>query len=127
MVRSAGAGHADVLDAWLGAGTRTSDAMDTAMIHSTADWDAPRRPVELAYDTADQGLPFGVRAVGGDGHHCEGGALPEVVVADLGDADVELLGAVLHAAQDHPLVLQRLRERKVEGDGQEHHGHRLVS
>jgi hypothetical protein len=28
-----------------------------------ADWDAPRCPVELAYDTADQGLPLGVRAV----------------------------------------------------------------
>lgn len=64
VVRSPGSGHADVLDAWLGAGSRLAEATDAAMTHHlTADWSAPRCPVELAYDTADQGLPSGVRAV----------------------------------------------------------------
>ena len=63
VVRSSGSGHADVLDAWLGAGPRLPEPPDAALVHSTADWSAPRRTVELAYDTADQGLPTGVRAV----------------------------------------------------------------
>jgi hypothetical protein len=62
-VRSPGAGHAEVLDAWLGSGSRLHEAHEAIGVGSTADWDAPRRPVELAYDTADQGLPSGVRAV----------------------------------------------------------------
>jgi hypothetical protein len=66
VVRSVGSGHADVLDAWLGAGARTPEAVDAAL--GAADWDAPRRPVELAYDTADQGLPYGVRAVVREGN-----------------------------------------------------------
>ena len=37
-------------------------------------------------------LLLGVGAVGGHGDHGQGGALPQVVVIDLGDADVELLG-----------------------------------
>ena len=43
----------------------------------------------------------------------EAGPLPEVVVLDLGDRDVELRQPVLQPAQHHALVLQRL------GAGQE--------
>jgi hypothetical protein len=62
-LRTPGAGHADVLDAWLGSGSRRYETHEPAGTGSIADWDAPRHPVELAYDTADQGLPKGVRAV----------------------------------------------------------------
>lgn len=61
--RSAGAGHAEVLDAWLGAGSRLPEGDAAVGSGRAADWSAPRRTVELAYDTADQGLPSGVRAV----------------------------------------------------------------
>jgi hypothetical protein len=63
VVRTQGTGHADVLDAWLGAGTRRPEASEAGLAGGSADWDAPRRPVELAYDTADQGLPSGVKVV----------------------------------------------------------------
>jgi hypothetical protein len=63
VVRTQAAGRADVLEAWLGTGSRRGEAYDGLLAGSAADWDAPRCPVELAYDTADQGLPSGVRAV----------------------------------------------------------------
>lgn len=59
--------HAEVLDAWLGEGTRLADAPEPRAARPIADWTAPRRPVELAYDTAEQGLPAGVRAVISEG------------------------------------------------------------
>jgi hypothetical protein len=62
-IRPLGGGHADVLADWLGSGSRPSESHAVVSAGCAADWDAPRRPVELAYDTADQGLPSGVRAV----------------------------------------------------------------
>ena len=63
LMRQPGAGHADVLDAWLGTDARTVDAPEAVMLGSTADWSAPSCQAELAYDTADQGFPTGVRAL----------------------------------------------------------------
>src|SRR5688572_835339 len=63
IARPPSAGHAEVLDAWLGTGTRLTDSSETSVGGGKADWEARRCPVELAYDTADQGLPSGVRAV----------------------------------------------------------------
>jgi hypothetical protein len=63
LIRRPDAGHADILDAWLGAHPRANVRADAAKAGSTADWNAPSCPVKLAYDTADQGLPSGVRAL----------------------------------------------------------------
>jgi len=59
VVRWAGAGHTEGLDAWLGAVSRPADGADPARAGEGADWTAPDRPVALAYDTADGGLPKG--------------------------------------------------------------------
>jgi hypothetical protein len=61
--RQAGPAHAEVLDAWLTADARRPDEIWASDEHDNADWNAPSCPVALAYDTADQGLPTGVRAV----------------------------------------------------------------
>jgi hypothetical protein len=119
VVRSAGAGHADVLDAWLGAGTRTPDAIDPAMMHSTADWDAPRRAVELAYDTADQGLPFGVRAVVREGsrrlmYEVEAYEVLLRVASNRGTERHELAGQVLFEGLPLPGATVRL---ELDGPG----------
>jgi hypothetical protein len=63
MVHLPAAGHADVLDDWLGASTRPDASRMPRWFDYPVDWEAPCYPVELAYDTADQGLPSGVRAV----------------------------------------------------------------
>lgn len=68
VVRWAGAGHTEGIDAWLGTESRSADGSDVARVGASADWSAPSHPVELAYDTADHmqpvgGLPSGVRAV----------------------------------------------------------------
>ena len=69
VVRTQGAGHADVLDAWLGTGSRLTESSEGVLAGPgrAANWDAPRCPVELAYDTADQGLPSGVKVVAREG------------------------------------------------------------
>lgn len=61
-VRTARTAHADGLDAWLG-GDGPAGGQTSSLAGEAANWDAPRRPVELAYDTAEQRLPDGVRAV----------------------------------------------------------------
>lgn len=68
VVRWAGAGHTEGLDAWLGTESRPAEGSDVASVGESADWGAPSHPVELAYDTADQGPVVGgspslVRAV----------------------------------------------------------------
>lgn len=63
MVPLPAVGHADVLDDWLGAIARPDESRAPRRFDCPADWEAPCCPVELAYDTADQGLPSGVRAV----------------------------------------------------------------
>jgi len=57
------AGHAEGLDAWLGADTDPVESTRAVGVDGMRGWDAPCRTAELAYDTADQGLPSGVRAV----------------------------------------------------------------
>jgi hypothetical protein len=61
--RLAVVGHADVLDAWLGAVARPADDREGAAmsVRRPIDWNAPVCPVALAYDTCEQGLPSGVR------------------------------------------------------------------
>ncbi|MFN8632437.1 MAG: carboxypeptidase-like regulatory domain-containing protein [Chloroflexota bacterium] len=61
--RQTGPAHAEVLDAWLTADAHRPDEIWTNTEGDSADWSAPHCPVELAYDTADQGLPTGVRVV----------------------------------------------------------------
>ena len=68
VVRWAGAGHTEGLDAWLGTESRLADDSGVVSVGGRADWGAPSHPVALAYDTADQGVrmgvsPSGVRAV----------------------------------------------------------------
>ena len=68
VVRWAGAGHTDGLDAWLETDSRPAGGADAARVGERADWSAPSRSVALAYDTADQhspvgGSPSAVRAV----------------------------------------------------------------
>jgi hypothetical protein len=63
IVRVPATGHADVLDDWLGASTRLNGPRSAGTSGRPADWGAPCHPVELAYDTAEQALPSGVRAV----------------------------------------------------------------
>ena len=64
VVRWAGAGHTEGLDAWLGADSRPAGASDMASVGGSADWSAPSHPVELSYDTADQRLPVGTSPSG---------------------------------------------------------------
>jgi hypothetical protein len=61
--RSAGVGHADALDSWLGGVTPPAGAAEVVAVSQAVDWSAPACPVALAYDTAEQRLPSGVRAV----------------------------------------------------------------
>ena len=55
------------------------------------------------------------------------GALPEVLMLDLGDRHVELPETIFDAAQDHSLVLERLGARNVELDGQQTDNHTQCS
>jgi hypothetical protein len=61
--RPTGAGHADVLDAWLGTVAPPADDREGAAVAvgRPINWNAPVCPVALAYDTGQQGLPSGVR------------------------------------------------------------------
>jgi hypothetical protein len=61
--RRAAAGFTEGLDAWLGADAHTTNGPRLSVVGATPDWSAPSCAVELAYDTAAQGLPSGVRAV----------------------------------------------------------------
>src|SRR2546421_8035776 len=80
--------------------------------------DQPRlNPLDLVRGGSE--LAIRVRLIGADRHHRQRRPLPEILVLDLGDRDVEFLQTVLHAPEDHPLVLQRLRTRHVKLDGQE--------
>jgi hypothetical protein len=68
IARHRSVGHADGLDAWLGA---MAQPVDTATMRSDGraiDWNAPICPAELTYDTADQPLPTGVRVVATEGN-----------------------------------------------------------
>jgi hypothetical protein len=61
--RRAAAGFTEGLDAWLGADAHPVAGPRPGVVAGAADWSAPSCAVELAYDTAAQGLPSGVRAV----------------------------------------------------------------
>jgi len=111
--RATGAGHADVLDAWLGEEDRLAEAGAPAGVRGSVDWDAPRQPVALAYDTADQGLPSGVRAVVREGSRrlmFENDAYEVLlrVAADQMTAQYELAGQVLFRGLPLPGAAVRL-------------------
>ena len=111
--RAVGAGHADVLDAWLGEEDRLVERSVPTGVRGTVDWDAPRRPVALAYDTADQGLPSGVRAVVREGSRrlmFESDAYEVVlrVAADRMTEQYELAGQVLFEGLPLPGATVRL-------------------
>jgi hypothetical protein len=117
--RAAGGGHADVLDAWLGEENRLVDAARLDASGYAADWDAPRCPVELAYDTADQGLPSGVRAVVREGSRrlmFENDAYEVLlrVAADRMTEQYELAGQVLFEGLPLPGATVRL---ELDGPG----------
>ena len=106
VVRTQTAGRADVLDAWLGDGARTVGSR-------VADWNAPRCPVELAYDTADQGLPFGVKVVVREGSRrlmfeAEAYEILLKVASDRLTRQHELAGQVLYEGLPLPGATVRL-------------------
>jgi hypothetical protein len=112
-IRTLGVGHADVLDDWLGSGNRPSETQATVSAGCAADWDAPRRPVELAYDTADQGLPSGVRAVVREGSRrlmfeAEAYEVLLRVASNRGTEQYELAGQVLFEGLPLPGATVRL-------------------
>lgn len=113
LVRTQGAGHAAALDAWLGAGARLADTSEGTRIGQIADWTAPRRPAELAYDTADQGLPSGVKAVVREGSRrlmfeAEAYEILLRVATDRGTRQYELAGQVLYEGLPLPGASVRL-------------------
>ena len=117
VVRTQAAGRADVLDAWLGAGSRVPEASDGLLAGSAADWDAPRCPVELAYDTADTGLPSGVKVVVREGNRrlmfeAEAYEILLKVASDRLTRQYELAGQVLYEGLPLPGATVRL-----EGNG----------
>ncbi len=119
VVRSQGAGHAEVLDAWLGAGSRLTGTTEAGMAGSAADWDAPRCPVELAYDTADRGLPSGVKVVVREGSRrlmfeAEAYEILVKVASDRLTQRYELAGQVLFEGLPLPGATVRL---EVDGPG----------
>ena len=116
-VRSSGSGHAEVLADWLGAGSRLADVSEVVMAGGTADWDAPRCPVELAYDTAEEDRSSRVRAVVREGSRrlmFEANAYEVLlrVAADRLTEQYELAGQVLYEGLPLPGATVRL-----EGDG----------
>ena len=119
VVRSSGAGHADGLDAWLGAGARLAEGNEVVMVGGVADWDAPRCPVELAYDTAEEDRSSRVRAVLREGSRrlmFEANAY-EVLVRVASDRltqQYELAGQVLFEGLPLPGATVRL---EVDGPG----------
>lgn len=117
VVRTQRAGHADGLDAWLGAGTRLADSNEVSTVGRAADWDAPRRAVELAYDTArdaaDQGLPSGVKVVVREGSRrlmfeTEAYEILLRVATDRMTEQYELAGQVLYEGLPLPGATVRL-------------------
>jgi hypothetical protein len=79
-------------------------------------------PLNLIRDSGQ--LPVCVLLIGADRNHCQASALPEIVVPDLRNRDVELLHPVLDAAEHHALLFQRLRagNEKLQGEESDNHG-----
>jgi hypothetical protein len=102
IVRRAGAGYAAGLDAWLGADMPAGGGSGGTAVGGIADWTAPSLPVELAYDTAEQGLPSGVRAVMQEGSRR--------LMFETGDYEVLLRVVSLRLAERHELYGQLLYE-----------------
>lgn len=59
----AAAHHSAGLAAWLRSDAEPDESPNRENLKGTADWSAPGAGVLLTYDTAEQGLPSGVRAV----------------------------------------------------------------
>ena len=113
VVRTLAAGRADVLDAWLGDGARVVGAGEGGPAGSVADWDAPRCPVELAYDTADQVMPSGVTVVVREGSRrlmfeAEAYEILLKVASNQGSQQYELAGQVLFEGLPLPGAAVRL-------------------
>ena len=73
------------------------------------------------FDLVDDGGKLLVRVplVVRHGDDAERAALPEILILDLGDGDVELLDPIFDAPQHHPLVFQRSGAGNVELDREE--------
>jgi hypothetical protein len=115
--RPAVVGHADVLDAWLGAVARPADDRESAAVAVTVgraiDWNAPVCPVALAYDTCEQGLPFGVRLAMREGNRrlmFEADAYEVMlrVASDRQNEHYEVAGQVLFEGLPLPGAMVRL-------------------
>ena len=102
VLRRARTGHTAGLDAWLGTDGRPTDTGTPATVDDHADWNAPSCQVELAYDTADQGLPFGVRAVVQEGSRR--------LMFEAREYEIIVQVASHHATERHELVGQVLFE-----------------
>jgi hypothetical protein len=103
--------------------------------HTAEDAKAPTRRErlrkELDFGSGDQtGLdPFDLvrhrrqlairmRLIGADGHYRQSRSLPQILVLDFGDCDVELLDPIFDASDDHALVFQRMGPGNVKLDSQ---------
>ena len=78
--------------------------------------DIEREKQRYGADTRGK-LAVSVLFVIGNGDDAEAGPLPEVVVLDLGNGDVEFPDAVFDAPEHHPLLFQRPGAGNVELDG----------
>lgn len=63
MIARAATDHSAGLADWLRADARPEDTPSGEEVRDAVDWSAPNSGVLLTYDTAEQGLPPGVRAV----------------------------------------------------------------
>src|SRR4029453_18318386 len=74
-------------------------------------------PLDLRHDRRER--LFGDRIGRGHRHHRQSGALPDILMGDLGDGDIERAQSIFQPPQYHSLVLQGLRRRKVELEGEQ--------
>jgi hypothetical protein len=58
-----------------------------------------------------------------DGHDSQARALPQILMLELGDGDIELLETVLDSPEHHALVLERLRVWNVDLDVKNSYAH----
>ena len=73
--------------------------------------------------TTFRSSPLRKRFAARDGHHAKTGTLPEVLMLDFRHRDVERPQPILHAAQHHPLVLQRTSPGDVQLEGEQRDDH----
>jgi hypothetical protein len=108
-----------VLDAWLTTDAQRPDEPRANADGDTADWSAPNCPVALAYDTADQGLPSGVRVVVREGSRrlmfeAEAYEILLRVASDRKTQRHELAGQVLYEGLPLPGATVRLDRSELD-------------